>query len=297
MTGATSPRRVGRLSGLGFLLMLTLAGARSLEAQLVVEVPPPGALQEMVLLDGSTLYGRVEATGDPVVFVTVAGARVEVERAQIYTLVLVERTVREGELWNPDPHDSRLFFGPTGRTLRAKSGSFGVFQILAPFLTVAPTDDIMISVGTPLIETGSERPVWLAPKVRVHSSERLDLSVGALGVFLLGDGDAESIGIAFGSATYGTEDAALTLGVGYGWVEDDLAERPAILAGGELRIARSVKLLSENYLFPEEGGIASIGVRFIGERLSADVGLARPVFFDDDDGTFVFPVVNFAYSW
>jgi hypothetical protein len=53
-----------------------------------------------------------------------------------------------------------------------------------------------------------------------------------------------------------------------------------------------VKLLTENDLWRGGNGVASAGVRFFGERLSADVGLAFPL---GADGLFAFPVVNFVY--
>jgi hypothetical protein len=46
--------------------------------------------------------------------------------------------------------------------------------------------------------------------------------------------------------------------------------------------------VTENYAF-KGGGFASGGVRFFGEKLSADFGLVVPLFGDD---TFVFPMVN-----
>jgi len=42
------------------------------------------------------------------------------------------------------------------------------------------------------------------------------------------------------------------------------------------------------------GGIGTLGVRFLGEHLSADLGLAVPI---GADGLFVFPVVNFVWRF
>jgi len=68
---------------------------------------------------------------------------------------------------------------------------------------------------------------------------------------------------------------------------------PVLMLGGERRLSRRVKLLSENYLF-DGAGVASIGVRFLGERLSADLGGAVPL---GVDGSVVVPVVNFVWTF
>jgi energy-converting hydrogenase Eha subunit B len=64
-----------------------------------------------------------------------------------------------------------------------------------------------------------------------------------------------------------------------------------VMVGGERRVTRRMKLLTENYVF-DDGAILSAGVRFIGDRLSADLGLAVPIGAEE---SIVFPVVNFVW--
>jgi len=104
------------------------------------------------------------------------------------------------------------------------------------------------------------------------------------------------VGILYTSATVGGPRQALHLGIGYGYDRGGLASSPALLLGGETRLSRNLKLLTENYLLPGEGGIVSGGVRFMGERLSADLGLAAPV-GAGSSSFFAFPLVNFTWSW
>src|SRR6266851_3786159 len=61
------------------------------------------------------------------------------------------------------------------------------------------------------------------------------------------------------------------------------------MIGGEHRLGRRLKFITENYVW-HDGGIISLGVRFLGERLSADVGIFAPLVADT---TFAAPVVNF----
>lgn len=44
----------------------------------------------------------------------------------------------------------------------------------------------------------------------------------------------------------------------------------------------------------KDGGLASCGVRFIGDRLSADLGLVVPM---ATDGVIAFPVVDFVWRF
>ena len=64
------------------------------------------------------------------------------------------------------------------------------------------------------------------------------------------------------------------------------------LVGGERRASRHVAFVTENYIWKGGQGIVSGGVRFFGERLSADVGLGVPLGTGD---RFALPVVNFVY--
>jgi hypothetical protein len=68
------------------------------------------------------------------------------------------------------------------------------------------------------------------------------------------------------------------------------------MVGGESRISRRLKFLTENYFVPSEGAaLLSGGVRFFGERLSADFGIGAA--FGDGDNACCLPLVNFVYSF
>lgn len=261
-----------------------------------IEIPPPDVTQELRLRDGSRLYGRVAAIdGDRVVFRTTAGADLTVGRADIASLQIAEGRIVKGEFFPSDPNATRLFFAPTGRSLPKGRGYFGVFEFLMPFVQVGITDRISVGAGTPLIfgfEDG--RPFWVTPKVQLHDGRRVKVAAGLLHFFITGD--EGRFGIAYGVATIGAGDSAATIGVGYAYARDDgddHGDGRAIVAmvGGERRVSRRVKFMTENYMW-DGGGLLSGGVRFLGERLSADVGLVVPL---NAEKFFAFPVVNFVW--
>lgn len=287
--------------GVLWTLATAVLGSAALESPALAQEPvdlrvaAPDEVQELRLDDGSTLVGRVIELGDPIRFRLSSGSVIEVRRAQIRGLRTLEGEIRDGRIWTPDPSSNRLFFGPTGRTIGGGRGYFAVFEVLFPSVTVGIHDRASIGGGTLLVgNLGSSRPFWFLPKIQVVDQEGVAASVGALAVTSVEGG---WVGILYGVATMGSADQALTAGLGYGWIEDDFADRPAILLGGETRVAPSVKLITENYVIPTGQGefeaILSAGPRFFGERLSADVGLAVPA---SGEGGF-FPLVNFVYNW
>jgi hypothetical protein len=301
-TGSSPPSRrrgMGMRGALMVLLALGTAGiflpSAVLQAQEIrVQVPPEGATQLLQLRDGSTLYGQVVSTGDPFRFRLVSGQELTVAVADVRRLALTRGEAVDGEFWFADPNRTRLFFGPTGHVLDAGDGYISVFELFFPIVAYGVTDHVTLAAGTPLLfgNLGS-RPFWFAPRVAIRKGEDLALSAGVL-AFLTTE-STESVGILYSAATVGGMRRSVHLGIGYGYDRGGLASSPAILVGGEVRTSRNIKLLTENYLLPGEGGIVSAGVRFMGERLSADLGLASPVW---SGGSFVaFPLVNFTWSW
>ena len=245
---------------------------------------------EMVLRDGSRLFGTVEhESSKEVVFRTTTGSTITASRADVVSLRRVKGRVENGEFLRSDEHRSRLFFAPTARSLEKGQVSVGVFEFLAPFVQVGVTDQFSVGGGTPLVfGVGDwDRPFWVTPKLQVYNGARSQAAVGVLHVF---DGTGTGAGIGYGVGTFGSSDNAVTVGAGVAYAGDDRGG--LMMVGGERRVGRNLKLITENYLWKGGNGFVSGGVRFIGERLSADLALAVPVGLDD---VIAFPVVNFVY--
>jgi hypothetical protein len=247
-------------------------------------------LYELVLKDGSRVFGQIERENEQeVVLRTQAGAVVTARRADVASLRLVSGRIERGEFLRSDLHRTRLFFAPTARSLKQGEVSFGVFQFIAPFVQVGVTDRISVGGGTPLLFGFDDwdRPFWFTPKVQVIDTRNAQGAVGLLHVFdISGDG----AGIAYGVGTIGNSDNAFTGGAGMTYAGDSRGW--IVMGGAEGRVSRFMKLMTENYIWQNGDGILSGGVRFLGERLSADLALAVPV----GVGEFVaFPVINFVY--
>lgn len=279
-------------------MVLVMAAILSCAAPAFVDAaqPPAGqgltptTLEELVLKDGSRLYGSVEReTEEEVVFRTYAGLVVTVRRSDIAQLHRVEGSVVNEEFWRADPNATRLFFAPTGRSVPRGQVYLGVFEFVMPFVQVGITDRVSIGGGTPLLFGGEwERPFWVTPKVQVLRGDRLQVSIGTFHIF---DASGEGGGIAYAVGTYGGREASMTVGVGGTYTGFD-GGGGVIMVGGDRQVSRNIKLVTENYLWKGRDGIASAGLRFFGENLSADLGFAVPIGAGD---FFMFPVVNFVY--
>lgn len=269
------------------IVLLAFAAPVFAQGQAVAQTT---TLHELVLKDGSRMFGTVEREDErEVVFRTHAGALLTAPRAEIVSLRLVKGRIDHGEFIKADSQVSRLFFAPTGRSLQKGQVSVGVFEFLAPFVQVGVTDRFSIGGGTPLVFGFDEefRPFWITPKFQIYDGANMQVAMGVLQMFnLSGDGG----GIAYTVGTFGNTDNAMTAGVGLAYDGDSTGG--VLMAGGERRVRRNLKLITENYLWQGGEGIVSGGVRFLGERLSADLALAIPI----GVGDFVaFPVVNFVY--
>ena len=127
--------------------------------------------------------------------------------------------------------------------------------------------------------------------MQLFAGTKTAVAVGALHFANIGD---DNLGIGYGVLTHGTADSAVTVGLGYGYVAgEDGGGAPMIMVGGEHRVARRIKLITENYAF-RSGGLLSAGVRLLGERMSVDFGLVSPLAVDS---FIAFPIVNFVWMF
>ena len=282
----------------GMLLVAPAATAAQGEAKGNVTsasiVPTPsGEIYEILLTDGTRAFGRVERVDAQLVtFRTTSGATLEVARGGVLAVRPVQGQIKDGEFWPADPNQTRLFFAPTGRALKRGEGYFGVYEILLPFVQVGITDRISVGAGTPLIfGAGSAHPFWVTPKVQVLTARKVDASVGVMHFLNVGEG---SVGIGYAVATFGSTDSAFTGGVGYAYERGEVDGGSTVaMIGGEHRVKRGAKLITENYIW-SGGGLSMFGVRWLGERLSADLGLLVPL---GEESTFAFPMVNFVWKF
>jgi hypothetical protein len=191
--------------------------------------------------------------------------------------------IHDGSYWPPDPHDTRLFFGPTGRTLAQGSGYFSDTYLFLVNAAVGITDRITFGAGMSFLPSSNffgNNIYYLTPKVALVRGETFNLAVGALIGLTPHSSDhaSGSAGIYYLTATSGRADASFTYGIGYSYFDNQVSGDATLMLGGNVRVARRLSLMTENYIFTGSGGgfwAPIFGVRFIGDRISTDLGLVN----------------------
>lgn len=279
-----------------FILLITqLFSTEKVNENFSLEIPDSTQVQILYTEDGSTYTGRITEIGiEEIKFETKHGILtfpiIEIKDIKLIS----ELELKKGKYWFPNPNVTRLFFAPTARMLKKGEGYFADYFILFPTVVFGVTDNITLGGGMSLIPgIDLDKQIFIfTPKVGIKTSKKMDLAIGAL--ILQPPNDIPALGILYGVSTVGTLDQSFTLGLGYYFAEDELADKPMAVLGGEIRTSRSISLVSENWIVPETYiPILSLGLRFFGEKLSADFALFCPM---DEEAT-ILPYIDFVYKF
>ena len=256
-----------------------------LEAQQVsldaVSVADTSLRHVIRLRDGSTLIGRITGVTADSVRVRLEQGEVGLARSGIAQVRQVPRTsLRNGEYWFENPHSTRLLFSSTAFPLEKGTGYYSNTWLFIHTFAAGITDRFTLGGGATTIPGIAihENPIYLLPKYTIINKDRAQVALGALiGVLPfntdVGD-DFSSAGLLYAVGTTGTRESNVSLGLGWGYANEETTSRPAVMLGGQGRVARRLSLISENWFFSDGDdteGIISYGFRFLGENLSVDL--------------------------
>jgi len=251
-------------------------------------------VQEVRLLDGTKLIGHVTTIeGERFTFRTVGGLTVDLWLRDVRKVREVEGFHENGEFWERDAGDSRLFVFPTARVPAHGSGYFGVYELLMPSFGVGVGGVGMVSGGMSMVPgiALSEQIFYVAPKLRLFHSEFVDAAVGAMW-FQPGESN-EGAALGLGVITAGTEKASMTFGIGLPLHrEREFSSDVGYLIGGEARVDRNVKLMSENWILAGEGSAHAFGVRILAGRVLVELAGVTT-----SDADYLLPLVNVTLTW
>lgn len=287
------------VSRLGFATVLVgfLVASSSMFAQEDTSQTKP--LERIVLKDGSEIVGHIESETDTTVTLrTLSNVVSSIPKSVIASRGPASGYVQGTAYFRKDPNGTRLFFGPTARTLNAGQGYFSVYEIFFPAIGIGVTDWMDVSGGLSLFPGAEEQIYYLSAKVAPIQIQNFDLAAGVVFLNVTGNPeDFDGAGIVHAIGTYGSEKAALTVGLGWGFSGDDISNNPVFILGGELRVSNSIKLITENWFPPSSDvQLISFGLRFLGERLAADFGFWYPA-GGDPEGFPLVPWIGFAYNF
>lgn len=279
------------------VLLLSILGAIISSANAQQDSSHSEIVFRIGLRDGSEILGTIQFQDSiRVEFLSLSKVPMTLPRSQIAQMRQLSGKVRDGEFRQSDPNSTRLFFAPTGRALRNGQGYFSIYEIFFPFFAVGVADVLTLAGGISLLPGAESQIFYFAPKVTPVHIENTDLSLGLLYVTATGAG-SEGVGIVYAVGTQGTPDAALTVGAGWGFSKGELSNKPVLVLGGEMRISRTLKLISENWFSTSADLMTvSFGLRFFGENLAADLGFIRPPKFETSGFPFI-PWIGFSYNF
>ncbi len=271
-----------------------------------LKVPAPGNTQILELDDGSSLRGAITEVGDNKIKFKTDMGEMEIEISKIKDIKEVSTSAfKGGKFWFPNPNRTRLYFSPTGRMLNRGDGYFSDWYLFFPSITYGIIDNFSMGVGVSIFPgvDFSKQLLYFTPKVGITAVKNVDLAVSAL-IIRIPDWDEEDVfgddsrafyvGTIYGVGTIGSEDHSLTLGLGWGYADDEIADKPFVIFGGETRAFRRMSFLFEGWVMPGvDQPLFMYGTRFFGEGLGVDLGLLTPLGED-----FFFPGVPFlAFSY
>jgi hypothetical protein len=252
----------------------------------------------LTLQDGSEIVGTIlQEDSLQVRFRSVSKILMTVPRSQISSMKPLSGNIVDGEYRRSDPNSTRLFFSPTGRPLKNGQGYFSAYEIFFPSVAVGIGDIVSLWGGVSLLPGTEGQIIYIAPKITPVHIRNFDLSAGVLYVNTTVSSSSGG-GIIFGVGTYGSSDNALTVGLGWGFAGGDVANKPILVLGGEVRLSNSIKLISENWI-PSWTDVAifSFGFRFFGDNLAADLGFIRSSAKMETNGFPFIPWIGFAYNF
>ena len=283
-------KRTFFLIQLATLLCISFTSSYSQVVLEQLHVPDSGFVQVITTNGGNTFIGKIISVMDEEIeFETEVGI-LKIKISNIKEIKEHSLSVIKGdEFWFPDPNSSRLYFAPKGKMLKKGEGYYQNIWVIFSSVSYGFTDNITVGVGTIILPNVPF--YYITPKVGIAATENFDFAVGAL-IIKIPDHTA---GILYGVGTYSGNDFDFTLGLGYGFADDNLAEKPMITLGFEKRLSRRTAFISENWVFPGvDDPILSYGIRFFGESMAVDVAFYNTISGIQFPGI---PYLDFTYNF
>lgn len=174
----------------------------------------------------------------------------------------------------PDGSLSKLFVAPSARSLPEDNGYINLAEIIMPNFGYGITDELLVRGGfTPFTISGRILYFGLA-QLQVANYGDLLVSGGIILTDFTGTARKwENAFYGYGIVSYGNAVAAIHAGFGGGYSGTRESSSAVFMIGGEWRVARTTKLISENWIVSETGSEAfSLGLRIFGRTLAGDLG-------------------------
>lgn len=259
------------LTRLLLFLFFIVSFLQAASAQAVPDTIAPAKVI-VKMKNGDEYQGRIMSMGKDTVRLATENGELNLIAANV---VLISEDDNTSKYPFANPHDTRYFFGPSAIPLGKGEGYYQNIYISFNSVNYGITDYLSIGGGFEFISTITGNPVWfLTPKLGFEVANKFHLGGGLLA---FGASDLGAAGILYGVATYGTSESNVSAGLGYGFAFGDLDDAATtVVLSATHRVGRSIALLTENYVFVNSFGDATLlgiqGIRILGRKNAFDVG-------------------------
>lgn len=256
------------------------------------QVADTAAMYQVETLDGNVFNGTlIHEDSLSVRMKTEKFGELTFQRQDIKSFKELKGVVQaDGRIWLPNSQSARYFWAPNGYGLEKGEGYYQNIWILYNQVSVGLTKNFSIGAGMlPLfLFGGAPTPVFLVPKFSFPLvKEKVNLGAGAFLGTILGE-ETGVFGLLYGTSTFGSRDKNLSVGLAYGFADDQMMDIPIINISGMVRVGPRGYLLTENYIITGAGETVvfmSLGGRSIFRNVGLDYSLWIPFF--SGMGTFV----------
>lgn len=233
--------------------------------------------------DSSVIKGAfIEKQGDTLFIETKLFGTLSVKEKDIKTMEIIEKeSPSDGKKQFENPHSIHNFVSSTGIGLRKGEGYYNNISLFINTGTFGFTKHF--SLGLSIIPRAAT--MFAIPKLSFQVHE--NFSLGLSGVF--GLLEAVPVFAGYGVATFGNRDKNLSVGMGSGVSTEYSLDSPIFFSiSGQIRLARKVSLITENYIL--QGHILGVsGFRFMNAKSAFNLGVIYPNVFDSGSG-FIAPL-------
>lgn len=234
--------------------------------------------------DGNEFMGQVvNEDENKIIIKTEKLGDITIPKADIKRRETVQvHQIKDGKLWFENPQSTRYFWSPNGYGLKKGEGYYQNIWVLWNQFSYGVTDNFSIGGGIiPLfLFGGTPTPVFATMKFSIPVEEnKVNIAAGAIAGTILGESET-GFGIVYGLSTFGSPDANVTFGLGYGFAGGEWAKAPMVNFNGMFRVSSRGYFITENYLLSGGGEtilLISLGGRSIIKKAALDYGLVFPV--------------------
>lgn len=198
------------------------------------------------LNDGTILNGKILSfTNNKINLISPNLDNVNILTKSVIEIKNLKITKLKADMFYENQHSSRYFYAPSAIPMEKGEGYFQDIYLLFISGNYAVSNHTTIGGGFSIIPgIGIDNQAYfINAKVAYQITEKFYLGGGGL---LFGV-ENSSIGLGYAIGTYGSKDHNATLGIGYGYFDDELMETPVFTLCGMTRVSKRISLMTENW--------------------------------------------------